>query len=73
MRPIEHFCPKYCGGRGTRGITGKVHSVRTLSGLKVKLMSAESQSMAEPYVHTAFQEHVKIDKSSVLEQTGNSL
>lgn len=45
MRAIECFCPKYDGGRGKRGITGKVHSVRILAWPKVKLMSAEYQSM----------------------------
>lgn len=48
MRVRECFCPKYDGGRGKRGITGKVDSVRTLAELRVKLMSAESPSVAEP-------------------------
>lgn len=48
MAAMECFCPKYDGGRGKRGITGKAYSVRTLAELRVKLISAESLSMAEP-------------------------
>lgn len=47
IRAIGYFCPKYEGGRGKRGIIGEVQSVRTPTELKVKLMPAESSSMAK--------------------------
>lgn len=47
-RAVGYFCPKYDGGRGKRGITSEVHSVKRPTKLKVKLMLAESSSMAKP-------------------------